>query len=498
MKKPGVVVVLAMLVAAPAAEAQQAPRALSLTDALTLAWEHNPEYLSQLNDRGVADWGVRAAYGAFLPSATVGGGLSYQGGGQARIGGFTSGDIGLGDPPSYYYSSYTLGLNLGLDGSTFYRVGQERALREGVLARMDAAGHGLRAAVTRQYLSALRQRDAVALARAELERADLNLSLARARHSVEAATVLEVGQAEVERGRAEVELLRAEVGLETETLRLFQLMGLEAEPVELTTQVEVFEPRWDAELLVGLASGAQPDLEVARATQAAARAEVGMARSAFLPRLSLSAGLSGFTRRASSDNYLLDQAELAVRRQREQCVGMNDLMSRLNPPLPSEDCSKLQFTDEMRAEILGGNRLFPFNFHREPVSVTLGVSVPVFQGLSRQRQLEAAHASAEDARHRLRAEELRIRTDVMASHRRLRAAYEAVRLEERNRELADAQLRLARERYRVGAAAFLELMEAETLKARADRAHLLGVYEFQEALTTLEAAVGHELVDPRD
>jgi outer membrane protein len=126
------------------------------------------------------------------------------------------------------------------------------------------------------------------------------------------------------------------------------------------------------------------------------------------------------------------------------------------------------------------------------------VAVPVFQGLSRQRQLERAHATEEAARHRLRAEELRVQADVLATMGELRAAYRAVRLEERNRELAEEQLRLARERYRLGATSFIELMEAETLKARADRSHLLGVYSFQEALTALEAAVGQDLAVPHN
>jgi len=68
-----------------------------------------------------------------------------------------------------------------------------------------------------------------------------------------------------------------------------------------------------------------------------------------------------------------------------------------------------------------------------------------------------------------------------------------VRLEERNRALAAEQLRLAQERYRVGAASFLELSDAETIRARADRAHLAAVYAFHEALAALEAAVGRRL-----
>jgi outer membrane protein len=485
------------LLQSPNLTAQMAPDRLSLADAVMLAREHNPDYRAQLGDEAVAEWGVRSAYAAFLPTAGVSGGVAYQGGGQARLGNFTADDIGLGSTPAYYFSSYTLGVQLGLDGSTFYRIGQERAYRDGVRARLEAADQALRTTVTRQYLGTLRARDAVTLSEAELARTEANLRLAEARHAVESATMLEVKQAQVERGRAEVELLRNRAQYETERIRLLQLMGVELRPdVELTSEVRVFEPRWEAPGLIRIAMGTQPQLEVARASETAAQADVGVARSSFWPRLTASTGLSGFTRRVGDDHFLLDQAEQAILNARQDCMAVNELLSRLSPPLPPQDCSGLVFTPEMRTRLLDQNREFPFNFLREPVSLSVGVSVPIFQGLTRHRQLEAARVSREAARQRLRGEELRVRADVHASLASLNAAYQAVRLEERNGELADAQLELARERYRVGAASFIELLEAETMKARADRAHLLGVYGFQEALTALEAAVGQALPLP--
>ncbi len=499
MKRTSLLSFLAFLLFPLAAQAQAPPPRLSLEQAIALAREHNPDYRIQLGEEPVAEWGVRSAYAAFLPTASIGGGMSYQGSGQARLGNFTSGDIGLGETPSYYFSSYSLGLQLSLDGSTFYRLGQERASRDVVRARIDVADQNLRSGVTRQYLAALRMRDAVDLARAELDRAEGNLGLAEARHAVESVTLLEVRQAEVERGRAEVELLRAESGYETERLRLLQVIGVDLDTdVELTTDVGVFEPHWQKESLIRMAMGGQPELEVARATAAASDSEVGMARSAFWPRLSMSTGIAGYTRRVGSDQYLIDRAEEQMANAALQCIETNDLLGRLNPPMPPVDCSQFRFTETMRSRILDQNRQFPFNFDSEPVSLSVGVSVPVFQGLNRQRQLERAHANREAAAHRLRGEQLRVRADVLAALGSLRAAYRAVQLEERNRELADDQLRLARERYSVGVASFIELLEAETMKARADRSHLLGVYAFQEALTALEAATGQPLTIPED
>lgn len=489
----------AMLLLAVPAIAQNAPASLTLDEALQLALQHNPDYRAQLNDEGVASWGVRSAYANFLPGATVSGGLSYQEGGQARIGGFTAGDIGLSSTPDYYYSSYSVSVGMGLSGADFYQVGREKASLRSLRASLESAGQTLEANVTRQYLAVLRSRDAVALARSELERAVANQSLADARFSVEAATAIEAKQAAVERGRAEVGVLRAEAVLHNQRVRLLELVGLDVSAdVELTSDIPVFEPQWSLDSLLDAAMASQPELAAARASTAAADAGVGMARSAFWPSLSLSTGLAGYTRRVGSDQYLIDQARASANRAVQDCQGINLILERLSPPVQPEDCSKYEFTEEMRRTVLSQNDQFPFNFVGEPLSVSLGVSLPVFQGLDRKRQLEASRSQAEDARWQLRARELATRARVETSYRDLTTAFEAVRLEERNLELARDQLRLARERYRLGAAAFLELMEAETLMARADREYLLGVYTFQEALTALEHAVGQDLAIPEN
>ncbi len=303
----------------------------------------------------------------------------------------------------------------------------------------------------------------------------------------------------MERGRAQVALVQSEAAFENQKTRLLQLIGLALDrPIELTSDVPVFEPTWELESLARAALATQPELEAARASTESANASVGMARSAYWPSLSISTGLSGYTRRVGSDQYLIDQAQSSVAAQRENCQALNLILERLNPPLPAQDCTQYVFTDEIRAQVLAQNDQFPFDFATEPVSVSLGISIPIFQGLSRQTQLETAHAAADDAALRLQAEELRIRADVETAYRNLQSAYRSVQLEERNSALADDQLRLARERYRVGSASFLELREAEAVKARADREYLLGVYTFQESLTTLEAAVGHDLATPEN
>jgi outer membrane protein len=488
--------VLAALLAFTPAQAQDSPT-MTLEEAIALARRSNPEYLQQANDMGLADWAVRDAYGALLPGASVSTTYGYQAAGAPRFGIFTGTDLGLGSSTDYYSSSYSLGLTYRLSGATLLAPGQARSQRFATAAGIEAAAFNLTANVTRQYIAVKRGQDGVVLARQELARADENLKLAQARVQVGSAIPLESKQAEVERGRAEVALLQAENLGETERLRLAQVLGTPLPRVQLATTFAVRDVPWTEDELVGQAASAHPQLRAARAAESAADAGVRMARSAYLPSLSVSAGLSGYARQAGNADHLIEQARDNVALQQASCMRWQTIAQGIGQPLPGvpADCSAFTLTPDAEAQIRRENNVFPFNYSRDPFSMSLTLSLPLFDGFSRERQVEQARVTRADAALRLRADEMRIRTEVATALHNVQTARRSAELEARNAELADEQLRLARERYRLGAGSFIELQDAETMKARADRAHLNSVYQFHENLAALEAAVGRPLLN---
>ena len=495
-RAPFALTVAALCALAASAAAQEALPAdgLSLAEAVALAQRNNPAYLAARNDVDVADWEVRSAYGSLFPSASFSSSAAWQGPGEQRIGSLTLGQLGFEDQPSYYFSSYSLGLDYRLSGSSLLAPSVARASRDATVAQIDAARMDLVTAVTRAYLEVLRQREAVTVAEQQLERSRFNLRLASGQQEVGVATPLDVRQAEVQVGRAEVALLQARARVEAARIRLLQQIGLPpAGPVELTTTFELAEPSWSEEEILARALATNPLLEARRATADAAGTQLKSARSAYLPSLSLSAGIGGFTQQASSTASQVAQARAQVARQVEQCAATNELFRRLADPLPPQDCTRFAFTDAMRRSIVEANDQFPLDFTKQPAQASLTVSVPVFQGLTRQRDVEAAEAQRADARQEVRAQELAVAADLAVALSNLRAAYESALLERRNRELADEQLRLARERYRVGAITFVDLVEAETVLAEADQATVNAVYAYHDAVTELEAVVGEPL-----
>lgn len=485
---------LFLLVFAAGLNAQQPQKAtLTLADAISLARANNPDFLATKNDAIVADWGVREAYGSLLPGASASTSFQYQASGQPRFGFFSGSDLGVSSTPAYYLSNYYLGVNYALSGSSLVAPGRAKALRHATDANIAAADFMLVANVTRQYLSIRRAQDGVVLAKQELERAEDNRKLAEARVKFGAATPIELKQAEVEKGRAEVTLIQSENLVRTERLRLMQGIGMDMNAdVELTTPFELTAVPWTQEQLINIALEAHPNLLAARANEKASNAGVKMAKSAYLPSLSFSAGLSGYTREAGSTSTLLDQAQEGLTAAKLNCEFNNAVAAGRVPGYP-RTCPSDVLTPDMRSQILSQNNVFPFNYTGEPLSATLQVSLPLFNGFGRELQVEQAKAAASDAHHRLRAEELRLRADVATAYLNATTARQSVELEQRNKDLAEDQMKLARERYRLGAASFLELQDAATIKARADRAYLYAVYSFHESMAALENAVGRTL-----
>ena len=119
--------------------AQEGVLTLTLEEALELARRNNPDFLSRQNDQSPADWQVREAYGAFLPTASANGGFSYTEAGVQRLG---TVDLAVQNT-DWFSSGYSLNLSWGLDGGTLFGVSNARANAAAPAARIDAARFNL-------------------------------------------------------------------------------------------------------------------------------------------------------------------------------------------------------------------------------------------------------------------------------------------------------------------------------------------------------------------
>lgn len=471
-----------------------APITLTLEQVLDIAHRNNPNLQATRNDETLADWEVRSAYGALLPSATTSAGLSWQGAGEQVFGSLTAEQLGFANQPSFAFSNYSLNLGYQIDGRTLMAPGQAKANRVAARAQITGAEAALVFEVTQGYIEVLRQIEEVRVSEQQRERAQFNLRLAQAQLEVGTATTVDVAQAEVAVGRAEVTVLQAANRLETARIRLLQKMGAELDTsFTPTTPFRLAEPTWDRLELYELGLESNPNLRALRASRSSSSYGVRMAKSTYLPSFSLSAGISGFTRQASDTQFQMQRAQGQALGAVQNCLFMNDLYSRLANPLPGSDCTKFQFTEDQAQLINDSNNTFPFSFTNQPASAGIRISLPIFQGLSRQRQIEEARVQLDDLDLNLREQELALRADIATTLATVRTAYQAALIEAQNQTVVDEQLRLARERFSVGLADFLELLEAETLKVEADRQQIEAIFAYHDFLANLEAVVGTSL-----
>ena len=73
------------------------------------------------------------------------------------------------------------------------------------------------------------------------------------------------------------------------------------------------------------------------------------------------------------------------------------------------------------------------------------------------------------------------------------ASFQAIAVEAANREAARDQLRLAQDRYRLGAGTSLEVSDAQNAVQQAEGDYVNAVYDYHKAVAALEAAVGRPL-----
>jgi outer membrane protein TolC len=139
------------------------------------------------------------------------------------------------------------------------------------------------------------------------------------------------------------------------------------------------------------------------------------------------------------------------------------------------------------------NNVFPFHFSRQPFSARLSISLPIFNGFSRELQVAQARNQHEDAEEQVRANRLLVHASVESNYLQVQTAYKSIAVQQAARDAARDQLRLAQDRYRLGSGTALELSDAQNAVQSAEGAYVNAVYGYHIAVAALEAAVGRPL-----
>jgi outer membrane protein len=479
---------LPMAVVALAAQFAQAQTTTTLTldEAVGLARRNNPLFQQTANARRSADMAVRAAYANLLPSVDAQLSGRYQVAGQQFFNG-----IPLSNSSDILQSSYGIGLNYQLNSAVLFAPKLFGAQRDAAEADVTGAAELLRATVTQQYLLVLQSQARAALQDTLLLTTRAQLELAKARNAVGAVTILDVRTAEVNYGRSEIAALQAKNTAEVQMLRLFEQMGVQQpDSVTLTTRFPVTPVNFNLDSLKQLARLANPGLVALRSRERAANAGVRAEQGQYLPTLSLSTGWGGNASRLTDGQTLVDRAVAGQASGLAECAFMDSL--RTGAGMPGINCASafppLGQSDFDR--ILASNKL---DFQPAPRSFSAFISLPIFDNLGREQRLQRAQVDRDNARFNVKGREVRLEADVTEAYLTLQTAIRTSQLQDINAEAAREALAFAEERYRVGAANFLEVTTARGNHEQAQIDRVNAIYEYHRAYAALENAVGRPL-----
>ena len=479
--------IVALALVASTAQAQTAT--LTLDEAVALARRNNATYLQTTNARRNADAQVRTAYASLLPSVSANMSGRYQKAGDQFFQG-----VQLESPSDVMQSSYSIGMNYTINSAILFAPKLVAANRDAAQADVVGAAETMRSLVTQQYLTTLAAQERAALADTLLITAQGQLELARARQQVGSATIIEVRQAEVALGRAEVASLQTRNAAEVQKLRLFEQMGIAPQgDVALTTRFQIAPVTFRLDSLVELAEARNPTLLAARSRERAAGLGVRVQQGTYAPTISLSTGIGGQAQAFANDEFAVTSALAGQQAGFRSCSTTDSLRTAVG--MPSLNCASRfpALTESDLDAIRASTSNFPNQFDKAPLSFSVFVSMPIFNNLQREQQLQQAMVQRDNARLNVRSTELRLRADVTQAFLNLQTALRTVELQDVNARAAREQLDAQEQRYRVGAATFLEVTQARGLFEQAQVDRLTAVYDYHTTFAQLESAVGRPL-----
>jgi outer membrane protein len=458
---------------------------LTLDDAIRTAQQNNPAFLQLKNTQRNNDAQVRSARGALLPSLSANFGTTYSQAGTQYLGNgipFKGSDS--------YSSNYSVGVGYNINGGLLYAPRAARAQRAAGEADIASQAENLRATITQQYILSAQGEALAAVLDTLVQVAQGQLDLANAKMEAGAGTVIDVRTAEVALGQARVNALTQHNTARLDKLRLFEQMGVPADPdVTLTTTFSATAPTLSLDSLLALAHATNPDLHARESRLNAAQANFKLQKTAYYPSLSLSTGYGATAFGLADADQLALQKAASIQSAYESCVSLDSL--RGGAGLPQLSCGTGVATDAQLAAARSQNQ--PWKFEKAPYSLSARISLPLFNGFVREQNVEASRVQRDNAALDVRARNLQLTTNVTQAYLTLETQRQTVELLTQTAAKAAEDLALMQESFKVGARTFLDVTVARANYEQAQINRVNGIYQFQSAFAALENAVGRPL-----
>ncbi len=269
------------------AAAQDVGGAVTLNQALEMAYTKNPTLSAERANLAKTDEQLTEAYGNALPSVDLQASITHS---ETITNGFdaTTNQLGRTErsevPKSY---SATLTQQLFTGGRTINAIKQVKALVDAGAAGMASVEQNVLLETVSAYMQVLTNRQVVSLNEANVNVLRRQLEAAQDRFEVGEITRTDVSQAEARLAGVETGLISARADLNASEAALTRLTGLKA--ASLVVPGELPSLPEDIQVAIGLAMSNHPAVGQASAAARAAEAARDVAFGEYLPTISLQA-----------------------------------------------------------------------------------------------------------------------------------------------------------------------------------------------------------------
>jgi len=432
---------IAILVLPAAAGAQQLAgttdttlHPISVQEAVRLAQENNVSAIVASNNVRNANTGVLTAKGAFLPSLTGTLGQTQSGGQQVSPNGTL---VPYAAAPWRYSTGLRASMTLFDGGQRLATLRQQRANVNAQEAGQTATKFNLAFQVKQAYNSVLAAKESEAAAQAQLHLANQQLATTNAKVNAGAASISDSLRSVVGVGNAQLAILTARNNLKVASASLTRLVGT---PYFVTAEYSDTTERTvapiDSAAVMALAL-AGPQVRQTQAQLAADEAAQRSAKSAYFPNIDLSYSYSG----NGYDKY----------------YGI-------------------------------GNGQLGYSH-----SLGLSASLPIFNGFTREANVQRAQVTVENDQATLRDQQLAAQQAVVTDIGSLELAAESMRIQELNVAADEEDLRVVQQRYALGASTLLEVLTSQSNLVTARQQLIQARLNYRNARAQIESVIGRDL-----
>jgi outer membrane protein len=433
---------LVILLAAPAVLAAQQTsdnggyRQVSLAEAIKLAKENYVSTVTSANAIRSANNSVRAARGAYYPSLSFSAGQSKSAG--ERLNTQTNTLTGFASD-----WSYSTGLNTSITLFDGGGLGADLRKAKADVSSAEANQVATQAMVAfnvkQAYNAVLAANEQEAAARAALEVAEQNLRMTVARVNAGAANVADSLQQIVNVGNARISILAAQQNFRVASGNLSRYVSA---PYLVTAvpgdTAEAPRSPIDSAMVMSLALDG-PNIRALQSQLGANQATRSAARSAYLPTITASGGISG------------------------------------------------SGTQNLYGSGIGAR---PYPYSR---SLSLRASYQIFNGFARENQVAAAEISIDNTNASLRDAKLANQQQIITQLGVIRNAEEQIRLYQISVRAAEEALRVNQQRYGAGVGTLVDVLNAQSSLASARFSMVQARLSYRNARAQIEQVIGRDL-----